>query len=333
METRDCIRVELPVNLFDQTPDPMREILLEGPQYQSDGTLLLDHREFEIAEGSVVQLTSGFAPEGVCLMRNNPFESHQAAFNFCLKGKQTFSLTGNYLPTRADPSECNVLLLPKETFSSSMEANGEFAAATFFIPLSRYFSLLGDAVELLPPNFRTAAEYPNRCYFKNQAWHPGIRQILTQMLGKSFSCSLAGRIFMESKMLELIAVMLELNHRSPASLNFIPRKDEEKIRHARAILERNIADPPTLASLARQIGSNEFALKKGFKAVFGEPVFRFLQKLRMEKAIDLLRTGEWQVNEVAREVGYENLSAFTRAFKLEHSILPSEVRKTPFRHI
>ncbi len=309
----------------------MKEIQLTAPYCQSDEQLLLNYREISVGDGASVRLTNGFAPQGVFLEHHERFDQLQAAFNFCLKGNQRFGLTGNYLQTEANPKHCNVLLLPEEQLSTRTEAVGEFATASIFISLPKYLSILGDSAEILPKNFRTAAERRNLCYFKNHTWHPRVRQIVSQMLTEQFS-PLAGRIFLESKMLEIIAIMLELEHRAAASQQFVPKKDEEKIRYAREILEQDLANPPSLSRLARLIGSNEFALKKGFKAVFGRPVYQFLQKLRMEKAAELLRATDMQVSEVALAVGYENMSAFARAFRQEHCIQPSELRKTPFRH-
>ncbi|MFM9946512.1 MAG: helix-turn-helix domain-containing protein, partial [Saprospiraceae bacterium] len=260
-----------------------------------------------------------------------PLSEHQAVFNFCLKGKQSFTLTGNYLPTAANPSHSNVLLLPNETFTARTESQGEFVTATLYISLSKFLSILGDSVEILPKNFLHATEKNNVCYFKNHTWHPRIKQLVAQMQQHQFS-PFAARIFLESKMLEIIAIMLELQHRAAESQQFIPKKDEEKIRYAREILEQDLANPPTLAHLARLIGSNEFTLKKGFKAIFGTPVYRFLQQLRMERAAELLQTTSLQVSEVALSVGYENVSAFTRAFREVYGALPSTMRKTPFRH-
>jgi AraC-like DNA-binding protein len=309
----------------------MKEILLTGPYRQSDDQLLLDYREIGICKNATVRLATGFAPKKVHLEHHALLPEHHVSFNFCLKGSQRFTLTGNYTPTEADPRQCNVLLLPDEQFSTSMDVSGEFSTATFFISLSKYLDILGESVEILPKNFLIAAERRNLCYFKNHDWHPRIRQIIVQILTEQFS-PLAGRIFLESKMLELIAVLLELDHRASENQCFIPKRDEEKIRYAREVLEQNIVDPPSLASLARIAGTNEFALKKGFKQVFGVPVFQFLQKLRMAKAVELLHTGEHQVSEVALAVGYDNLSAFTRAFRQVHGMPPSEWCKTPFRH-
>lgn len=309
----------------------MKEILLTVPYRQSDDQLLLDYRELGIGEQASVRLTSGFAPEQVHLEHHAQLSEHQVSFNFCLKGNQRFTLTGNYLQTEATPRHCNVLLLPDERFSTEMDVAGEFSTATFFISLSKYLDILGDSAELLPKNFLIAAGRRNLCYFKNHDWHPRIRQIVIQMMTEKFS-PLASRIFLESKMLELIAVLLELDHRASEKQRYIPKKDEENIRHVRELLEQHLADPPSLSRLARLAGTNEFALKKGFKQVFGMPVFQFLQQLRMARAVELLRTNELAVAEVALAAGYDNLSAFTRAFRQTHGMTPSEWRKTPFRH-
>lgn len=309
----------------------MKEIMLQGSTFQSDETLLLNHSNIRIAEGASLHLTSGFSPDGILLEEKIPLSEHQAVFNFCLKGKQSFTLTGNYLPTAANPSHSNMLLLPNETFTARTESQGEFVTATLYISLSKFLSILGDSIEMLPKNFLNATEKNNVCYFKNHTWHPRIKQVVAQMQQHQFS-PFAARIFLESKMLEIIAIMLELQHRAAESPQFIPKKDEEKIRYAREILEQDLANPPTLAHLARLIGSNEFTLKKGFKAIFGTPVYRFLQQLRMERAAELLQTTSLQVSEVALSVGYENVSAFTRAFREVYGALPSTMRKTPFPH-
>lgn len=311
----------------------MEPLLLTGSTIVSDPNLLLKHRELPICEGATLRLTSGFASGGVVLSEAIGFTEHQAAFNFCLSGRQTFSLTGNYLPTLSDNRKINALLLPDEQFTIQTHGQGEFSTVFLQIALPKYLSLLGSAVEMLPKNFQIAAEQRNLCYFKNHEWQPRLRAVVTQLAREEFASPLAGRLFLESKMLEIVAIMLDFQHRSTQDMAFLPRRDEEKIRFARLILEQNLSNPPSLAQLARRIESNEFTLKRGFKLLFGMPVFKFLQKMRMEKAAELLRDGQLQVAEVAMAVGYENVSAFTRAFQTEHLILPSDLRKTPFRHI
>ena len=309
----------------------MEEIILGQNTQISNNQILLNHKEVEVTDGAFYKLTSGFAASKILLQSENHLAKHHAVFNFCLKGKQSFTLTGNYLPTEANPANCNVLLLPDETFRSRIETKGEFATATLFLPLEKYYKILGAAIQILPKNFIIASENRNLCYFKNHDWHPRVRQIASQILLEKYS-PVAEKIFLESKMLELIAIMIDMYKYDSECIQFIPKKDEEKIRFAKSIIEQDIINPPSLSKLAQLIGSNEFTLKKGFKAIYGLPVFQFLHQLRMNQANELLVSTNLSIQDVALKVGYENLSAFTRAFKKEHQILPSELRKNPSRH-
>jgi AraC-like DNA-binding protein len=46
----------------------------------------------------------------------------------------------------------------------------------------------------------------------------------------------------------------------------------------------------------------------------GITIPQYLRKLRMERAAALLKTGKFNVTEVALEVGYSSLSHFSQAF-------------------
>ena len=102
--------------------------------------------------------------------------------------------------------------------------------------------------------------------------------------------------------------------------------EREKLYHAKEILSNNLEAPPSLAELSRLIGLNTFQLKKDFKAMFGVPVFKYLQNERMVKAHDLIRRNEATVQEAAWHVGYDSLSSFSNAFHKKFGFRPSEVK-------
>ncbi|MEI1374137.1 AraC family transcriptional regulator [Nostoc sp. UHCC 0926] len=58
--------------------------------------------------------------------------------------------------------------------------------------------------------------------------------------------------------------------------------DIEKICHARDILLRHMHKPPSLRTLARQVGLNDYTLKRGFRQVFGITAYDCLHHYRME---------------------------------------------------
>jgi len=85
--------------------------------------------------------------------------------------------------------------------------------------------------------------------------------------------------------------------------------------------------PPTVEELAERHTIGVSKLKRQFKLIYGKPVYEYYQKYRMEKAKQLLLSGQFAVKEVGYKLGYQNLSNFASAFKKEFGVLPSDLRK------
>jgi AraC-like DNA-binding protein len=83
--------------------------------------------------------------------------------------------------------------------------------------------------------------------------------------------------------------------------------------------------PPTIDEFSRIVSMSSTKLKKNFKGVYGDSIYAYYQKLRMQKARELLMTGEYNVNETAEAIGYQNTSNFILAFKKQFHISPGEV--------
>lgn len=102
-------------------------------------------------------------------------------------------------------------------------------------------------------------------------------------------------------------------------------RDERRVLMARDRLLQDLADPPTIADLARETGLNQFKLKRGFKALFGCGIYALFQRERMDQARLLLRTHG--VTETAMLLGYSNASHFSTAFRKQFGVLPREARR------
>jgi AraC-like DNA-binding protein len=103
--------------------------------------------------------------------------------------------------------------------------------------------------------------------------------------------------------------------------------DYRAIQKARNVLLTRLEDPPSLNGLARTVGMSASKLKLLFPRGYGMPPYRYLHKLRMQKALEALTRDGMNVTEAAMAVGYSNISYFAKAFKREHGILPSEARR------
>jgi len=104
--------------------------------------------------------------------------------------------------------------------------------------------------------------------------------------------------------------------------------DRERILFARDYVIRHIADPPGLLELSRLAGINDFKLKKGFKEVFGQPVFAYLADVRLEMARTELMNKDKPVTEIAFELGYSSLQHFSSAFKKKFGVSPKRYGRT-----
>lgn len=105
------------------------------------------------------------------------------------------------------------------------------------------------------------------------------------------------------------------------------REDIDQMIKVEEVLMKDISHAPTIKELSVIAAMSPSKLKKQFKDVYGMPIYEYFQKLRMQKAHDLLMEGNRTIKAVGIELGFSNLSNFSLAFKKEHRVLPSELLK------
>ncbi|HVW71062.1 MAG TPA: AraC family transcriptional regulator [Steroidobacteraceae bacterium] len=102
----------------------------------------------------------------------------------------------------------------------------------------------------------------------------------------------------------------------------ISTREAALIYQARDYLTRHYANPPNIAELARRIGLNQTKLKQTFRQMLGVTIYEYILRLRMERAAQMLTTGDYDITQVAYAVGYEYPANFTAAFKRHFGQLP-----------
>ncbi len=83
--------------------------------------------------------------------------------------------------------------------------------------------------------------------------------------------------------------------------------------------------PPTIDEFSRLASMSSTKLKKSFKSVYGNSIYAYYQKERMQKARQLLMSSKYNVKETAAAIGYHNSSNFIEAFKKQFNVSPGEV--------
>lgn len=88
----------------------------------------------------------------------------------------------------------------------------------------------------------------------------------------------------------------------------------QRARGVMAILQRDLADPPTLERIGHEVGCSPFHLSRTFSRQTGMTIPQCLRAFRMQYAAELLKSGRYNVTEAAMAVGYSSLSHFSQAF-------------------
>lgn len=83
----------------------------------------------------------------------------------------------------------------------------------------------------------------------------------------------------------------------------------------------------TLTEVSNLVSMNYTYFSTWFKDETGQTFSAYIMKHRMEKAIRLLKDPTLRINEIAAQVGYDNMYHFSRAFKNYCGQSPTELRK------
>jgi two-component system, response regulator YesN len=101
-------------------------------------------------------------------------------------------------------------------------------------------------------------------------------------------------------------------------------------RRVQEYAEKHFAQTLRLEDIAEHFGYNSAYLGKAFKSVTGESFHAFLDRLRVERAKELLGTGG-KVGEISALCGYKDTEYFSRKFKSLTGCSPSEYQESAVR--
>ena len=91
-------------------------------------------------------------------------------------------------------------------------------------------------------------------------------------------------------------------------------------------VHENYEQELSLKSLAQKYKINAAYLGQLFKNETGELVSAYLCRLRIDKAMELLRSTDWKTNRIAEKTGFSNTNYFSNTFKKVTGMYPSEFR-------
>jgi transcriptional regulator GlxA family with amidase domain len=102
--------------------------------------------------------------------------------------------------------------------------------------------------------------------------------------------------------------------------------EESILEGVASYIKENYMKDVTLDQLSRMACINRFKFCRAFKKKFGKSFVSYTNKLRIDKADDLLRDTDLNIIDIAYLVGFQSVVHFGRIFKRIHGIAPREYR-------
>ena len=104
-------------------------------------------------------------------------------------------------------------------------------------------------------------------------------------------------------------------------------REEVKAAEAVRIVDACYAEPLSVAELAHRVGLGRQRLALAFRRAVGVTPYNYILRRRLEAAAGRLRTSPRTVLDVALDVGFGDLSEFSRRFKRRFGVAPGAYRR------
>jgi len=153
-----------------------------------------------------------------------------------------------------------------------------------------------------------------------------LQRVAGDLLG--FGCTypaacVSRDLHLRGKAFETLAYFLQENLAQQHVSELRVPGDRQKLRNARALMEKGYDQKWSAAQLAKAVALTEKRLQEGFQALWGCSVNSLLIRIRLDAAITMLQRGT-SVTETAFSCGFASLSHFSRAFRSHTGISPKQ---------
>jgi len=118
-------------------------------------------------------------------------------------------------------------------------------------------------------------------------------------------------------------------HHSLFDTDTLPPQTSALVKRATAYLHQNFTRSISRSEMADEIGVNEDYLTRVFKKELGISPWDYLNRYRIYQAKESLRLTHKSIRQIGRQVGFSDLSYFSRVFRRITGMSPSEYRDHP----
>jgi len=252
--------------------------------------------------------------------------------NFWLSGKHTTVLDG-FGQFEHDCPEVFITSGPPKMIKVDVMNRDTQTALVALCLLPEFFPCqMSLSVDELPDPLRTLMSGAGKsCSFRQFPLTPDLAAATRAILSAPYEVR-SQPLYAYSKAVELMCLLInrmESDARRPAEPRKVPARYEGRLHDACELLNRHFAEEITLERVSKDVGLNRMTLTSGFRELFGTSVHDYLQRVRMQRAYELLEAQDiGSIKRVAEAVGYKHASNFSTAFHAYFGFPPQKLRRT-----
>lgn len=122
-------------------------------------------------------------------------------------------------------------------------------------------------------------------------------------------------------------ILLSLYRISPQSFGSVDNNMGDLVRQVEKLLHENISEEITLDKIAKKLHVSKYYISHCFSEQVGYSIVQYRLLIKIAVARELLSTTDKSISEICAEIGFSGMSNFSRYFKKETGLTPSEYRK------
>ncbi len=140
---------------------------------------------------------------------------------------------------------------------------------------------------------------------------------------KNFAAEQLIRLNLEMLLIELLRNRMAPSEESLRS-SIKSASDSEKVARIKMFLKDSVYSRITIADICAHVSLSPTCVKSVFRQTTGMPIMTYYARLKIKEAKRLLQRGFYSVNEVANILSYTSTQYFSKHFKKETGLTPTE---------
>ncbi len=159
---------------------------------------------------------------------------------------------------------------------------------------------------------------------------PEISRIMLHIYEEHQKKEIGYRLVCKGELLKLVAYLVRNDALEMLSEedSMKRRKKLERLNTVYQYIEGHYADPISNCELAELVHLSEGRFCHIFKESVGVAPLQYINELRLNKAMHLIRKGSFTATEAAEAVGFSDYNNFGRMFRRYFGCTPMEIKKT-----